>query len=224
MYQQPDANVGFTLAQEARTRLMRVFDALAGALPDVSAILTDRAGRIVEMSRKPPGVNLEAIAALAAGVTASTMELASDMGEAGFELVFEHENERQVGVWPVADRALLVVLLKGAAAVQQFEERMEGKLGAELADIITGAREPLRAVPPPRLESRPVPPQVEQKGAALNRLVAEVQEKKPQALAGENASKMLKFREGILQAAGRSDWDRAEALCDEARRWLISLV
>ncbi|MEK7766557.1 MAG: roadblock/LC7 domain-containing protein, partial [bacterium] len=145
-----DANIGFTLTGDGRTRLVRVLDAFAAALPSASAILIDKAGRIVEIARKPLGVKLEAIAALASACHASTHELAHAMKEDEFALLFENEDEQQVYVWPVADRALLVILVKGAAAVDALEQHMDGALGKELIAVIAGARDTLQAVPPPR--------------------------------------------------------------------------
>jgi predicted regulator of Ras-like GTPase activity (Roadblock/LC7/MglB family) len=135
-----DANIGFTLTPESRTAMMRLMDGFAGELPQASVILTDLAGRIVDVARKPLGVTLEGIAALAAGVFASTSALAKSMGDDEFSLVFEHDADRQVYVRPIAGRALLVVLLKGAAAAERIDDRLEGPLGADLAAVISRCR------------------------------------------------------------------------------------
>jgi len=218
-----DANVGFTLTSDARMRLIRVLDAIAQTIPQAAALLIDKAGRIVDIPRKPPGVNIEAISALAAGCNASTNELAESMGEKGFALLFEHGDDRQVYVWPVADRALLVVLLRGAAAVEQLENQMEGTLGQELEAVVKEAREPLQAVPPPRIEPTAVPPALEERVRQLNAFVMDVQGKKPAALDGEVGKRLLKTREELVQAMSRQDWEGTGKLCDDARKWLSAI-
>ena len=218
-----DANVGFTLTPESRSRLIRSLDALAQVIPQSAAFLIDMAGRIVDVPRKPPGVNIEAVSALAAGCHASTNELAGSMSEKGFALLFEHGDDRQVYVWPVADRALLIVLLRGAAAVEQFEAQMEGKLGQEIEAVVKEGREPLQAVPPPRIEPAKVPPDLDEKVRQLNALVMELQGKKPTAFLGESGRRLLKSREDLVQTMSREDWAVAAQLCEDAKKWLSTL-
>src|SRR6185436_1007569 len=121
-----DVNVGFVLSPEGRGRVVRILDDLAASLPQASAVLIDRAGRIVDVARKPLGVKLEELATLAAGVFASSAALGTSMGEEAFTLEFEHDNEQEVLVWPVGVRALLVVLVKGLDGAAKVEERMDG--------------------------------------------------------------------------------------------------
>lgn len=218
-----DANVGFTLTPDARMRLIRTLDAIAQAIPQSSALLIDLAGRIVDIPRKPPGVNIEAISALSAGVNASTNELAGSMGEKAFALLFEHGDDRQLYVWPVAERSLLVVLLRGATAVEQLEDLMEGKLGQELEAVVREAREPLKSVPPPRIEPAAVPPALEEQVRLLHAFTMDVQARKPNAFSGEGNRRLLKAREELVQAMTRQDWDAAGRVCDETRRWLSSI-
>lgn len=218
-----DANIGFTLTPESRTALMRLMDGLAGELPQASVLLTDLAGRIVDVARKPLGVKLEGIAALAAGVFASTTALATSMGDDSFSLVFEHEADKQVYVRPIADRGLLVVLLKGGAAADQLDDRLEGQLGTDLADVLTGGRQPLQAVPPPRVDTAAVPDALTAKVRALGVRLLDVETRKAGALAPEVYTKILCLREDLVQAMARKDWDGAEGLCRTADAWVAGL-
>lgn len=218
-----DANVGFTLTAEGRTRLIRVLDALATALPQASAVLIDLAGRIVEIARKPLGVKLEAIAALASACHASTHELAGSLGEEEFALLFENEDDQQVYVWPVADRALLVVLVKGATAgVELLEQQMEGAPGKELEAVVTSARAPLQAVPPPRIAPPTVPASVGHQVQGLVFTIMELQGSHPKAFTPEVSARLLRSREEVVQAMSRHDWDKALALCEATRTWLVT--
>jgi len=218
-----DANIGFTLTPEGRARLIHVLDDFAASLPSASALLTDKAGRIVEIARKPVGVNLEAIAALAAGCHASNHELAKSIGEEDFSFLFEHTDDRQVYVWPVADRGLLVVLLKGYAGAEQLEQMMDGKLGKDLETVLTGAREPLRSVPPPRVDSTGVPPDLAAKMKALTSHIMDTQTRKPTAFSEATRARLLKDREDLVQAMSRRDWARAGGLIDQVHGWLATV-
>jgi len=222
-YREADSNVAFTVSQEARIRLIRCLDALAAALPQASAFLIDRAGRIVDVPRKPPGVDLEAISALAAGVHASTQELAESLGDRGFALLFEHGDDRQVYVWPILGRALLVVLMKGAVGVEQLEQQMEGPLGKELEAVVQEARDPLQTVAAPRIEPHQVPPEITAKVHSLNAMVTEMQGKNPVLLSGENGARLLRAREVMVQTASKQDWERTSSICDQTTAWLNTL-
>jgi len=220
MAQLGDANIGFTLTPEGRMRLIRSLDAITQAIPQSAALLIDLAGRIVDVPKRPPGVNLEAISALAAGCHASTTELAVTMGEKSYALLFEHGDDRQVYVWPVGERALLVVLLKGSASVEQLETHMEGKLGAELESVVKDAREPMKSVPPPRIEPAEGPSILEDKVRTLNAFIMDIQANKPGSLAGERSKRLLKAREELVQAMSHEFWEKASDICDETRKWL----
>jgi len=215
-----DANIGFTLTPEGRTRLIRALDAVTQTIPQSAALLIDLAGRIVDVPKRPPGVNLEAISALAAGCHASTTELAETMGEKSYALLFEHGDDRQVYVWPVGERALLVVLLKGSASVEQLEAQMEGKLGVELDAVVKDAREPMKSVPPPRIEPSEGPAIIEDKVRTLNAFIMEIQANKPETLSGDRGKRLLKAREELVQAMSHEFWDKASTICDETRQWL----
>jgi predicted regulator of Ras-like GTPase activity (Roadblock/LC7/MglB family) len=218
-----DANIGFTLTPEGRSRLIHVLDGFAAALPSASAILIDKAGRIVEIARKPVGVNLEAISALAAGCHASNHELAKAIGEEDFSFLFEHTDDRQVYVWPVADRGLLVVLLKGYAGAEQLEKMMDEKMGKDLEAVLTGAREPLRSVPPPRVDPSDVPPELGSKMKALTMLILDVQARKSAAFNEATRARLLKDREDLVQAMSRRDWVRAGGLIESTTAWIRAL-
>lgn len=215
-----DANIGFTLTPEGRTRLIRALDSLTQAIPQSIALLIDLAGRIVDVPKRPPGVNLEAISALAAGCHASTTELAVTMGEKSYALLFEHGDDRQVYVWPVGERGLLVVLLKGSATVEQLEAYMEGKLGVELESLVKDAREPLKSVPPPRIEPAEGPAAIEEKVRSLNAFIMDIQANKPGTLTGDRGKRLLRAREDLVQAMSHGNWDKASVICDETRTWL----
>lgn len=220
MAQAADANVGFTLPAQARSQLIHILDSFAEALPQASSLLTDKAGRIVEIARKPLGVDLEALAALAAGCNASTNELARFLGDEGFMLFFEHDDDRQVFIWPVADRALLVVLLKGDAWGQKLEELVDGKLGKDLAAVIGNAREPLQAVPPPRIKPQPPPGPVTTKMKDLSAKIMLLQSSRAREFTDDVNARLLKDREEIVQAVNRQDWGRAGEICDVTLDWL----
>jgi len=217
-----DANIGFTLTAEGRTRLIRALDNLTQAIPQSVALLIDLAGRIVDVPKRPAGINLEAISALAAGCHASTTELAVTMGEKSYALLFEHGDDRQVYVWPIGARGLLVVLLKGSASVELLETHMEGKLGVELDAIVKDAREPMKTVPPPRIEPAEGPSVIEEKVRSLNAFIMDIQANKPANLAGDRGKRLLKAREELVQAMSHGFWDKAAEICDETRAWLLA--
>jgi predicted regulator of Ras-like GTPase activity (Roadblock/LC7/MglB family) len=219
-----DANVGLTFSSSGRARLIRVLDAFAMALPEASSLLIDKAGRIVETARKPLGINLEAICALAAGVHASTHELASSMGEEDFALLFEHTDDRQVFVWPVADRAMLVILLKGTGAMEKITQEMEGRLGEELVAVVKEAREPLRVVPPPRIDVPDIPNALGEQMRALTMHIMELQAKHAGKFTFDANTRLLRHREDLIQALTLKDWDRAGAVCNATTEWLKSLM
>lgn len=217
-----DANVGFTLTPQGRQRLIRLLDTFADQLPQASAFLVDLAGRIVEIARKPVGVKLEEISALAAGCYASTEKLAGSFQEQHFALAFQHEDDRQVLVWPVGERALLVVLLRGVAALEQLEEKMDGPLGADLAAVVQEAREPLQAVPPPRIEPAEVPAAVHERERMLTNLVMDLQAKRPAEFTPPVIAKLLHAREDLARAVSECDWDLASGICNSTIAWLSS--
>lgn len=219
-----DANIGFTLTPDARARLLGVLDRLAGDQPQASAVLTDLAGRIVEIARKPLGVKLEEIAALAAGTHASSQQLATAMEEGEFALVFLHDDDRQVAVWPVANRALLVVILRNSEGFGELEHRMDGALGRELAAVIESAREPLKSVPPPRIAPAEIPGPVAAQMRMLTERIMALQAKFPSGFPPETQAKMLKAREDLGRMIGALDWPGATRLLAETGRWLSTLA
>ncbi len=218
-----DANVGFTLTPEGRTRLMGVMDRLAGDEPQAAAVLTDLAGRIVEIARKPLGVKLEEIAALAAGTFASSQQLAVAMEEGSFALAFLHDDDRQVAVWPIANRALLVVLLRGSTGFAGLEARMDGPLGKELAAVIESAREPLKSVPPPRVAAAEIPGPVAAQMRMLTERIMTLQGKFATGFPPEVQARLLKAREDLGIAIGALDWPGATRLLAETTRWLMTV-
>lgn len=215
-----DVNVGFVLSPEGKGRVVRILDELAAALPSASAVLIDRAGRIVEVARKPLGVKLNEIAALAAGVFASSQALGQSMGEQTFTLEFEHENDQEVLVWPAGDRALLVVLVKGLDGAEKLEERMEGLTGKELVAAVAQAAEPPRTVPPPRVEASAMPPDLAAQIRELMLLVMGLQAAHAAKFTPEVRAKLLRFREDITRLAGREDWGQAGLQASAALQWL----
>lgn len=218
-----DANFGFLLTQPQRMQVARTLDGLVDGLAQSSSVLIDRAGRIVEIARKPFGVNLPAISALAAGCFATTHELASAMGEAEYSLLFQHENDQQVYIWPVADRGLLVVLLKGAqaAGIETLETRLNGALGAELTTVVKQAPEPVKVVPPPRVAPPDIPPELKQRTRALTGLIMDLQSKRPKDFTPEINAGLLRAREQLVQTLSRRDWRKAWEICEGTRQWLL---
>jgi len=219
-----DANVGFTLTPEGKARLIASLDRIAGAIPRSSAILADKAGRVVDIARRPMGVNVEGICALAAGVYASTKELGRSFGEEEFSLLFEHEDEQQVFVWLVADRALFIGLLKSAAAVTELEEALAGQSGQDLAATVKGAREPLRSVPPPRIDPMKMPADMAAKVRILTLKMLELQNKSGGKAGPEASKSILKLREELHRTMSAGDWAAAGTICDQAIRLVENTV
>lgn len=219
----PDTNIGFTLTQQQRIQLARSLDGMVDGLAQSSSVLIDRAGRIVEIARKPFGVNLPAISALAAGCYATTSELAKTTGDENFSLLFQHENDQQVYIWPVLDRALVVVLLKGTAAtgVEMLESRFSGAIGTDLIRTIKEAQEPPRTVPPPKVVAPEVPPELRQRTRALTGLIMDLQTKRPGDFTPEINAGLLRSRETLIQSMSKRDWRKAWEICEGTRQWLL---
>jgi hypothetical protein len=218
-----DANVGFLLTQSQRVQVARALDGLVDGLAQSSSVLIDRAGRVVEIARKPFGVPLPAISALAAGCFATTRELARVLGEEDPALLFQHESDQQVYIWPVAERALLVVLLKGtvASGVVTLEERLNGALGKDLVSTVQAAQEPPRVVPPPKVSPPEIPPEVRQRTRALTALIMDLQASRPNDFTPEINAGLLRARESLVQALSRRDWRKAWEICEGTRQWLL---
>jgi len=191
-----DTNVAFVLTQSQRMQVARALDGIVEGLPQSSSVLIDRAGRIVEIARKPFGVNLPAISALAAGCFATTHELAAAMGEDEYSLLFQHENDQQVYIWPVADRALLVVLLKSAQAnlVESLEGRLAGTVGQDLVRAVKEAQEPPKIVPPPKIAPPEIPLELRHRTRALTALIMDLQSKRPEEFTREVNTGLLQAR------------------------------
>jgi predicted regulator of Ras-like GTPase activity (Roadblock/LC7/MglB family) len=216
-----DTNVGFIFTQNQRIQVGRLLDGFVDGLAQSSSVLIDRAGRIAEIARKPVGVNLHAVSALAAGCFATTHELAAEMGEAEYSLLFQHENEQQVYIWPVADRALLVVILRGLAGVQTLEARLTGAMGADLLRVVMDAQAPVQAVPPPRVTPPEVPVEVRHRTRALTALIMDLQTKRPADFTPDVTSGLLRSREQLVQALSKRDWRKAWEICEGTRQWLL---
>jgi hypothetical protein len=215
-----DANVGFTLASEDRLRLVRALDRIAEDLPEGCSFLIDLAGRIVDVARRPTGVTLEPIAALAAGVHASTVELAGAMEEREFRLVFEREDDRTVVVWPVAGRALLVAMLRSPDALRLLEARMKSPAGIEVEALIRSAREPMQVVPPPRVVPYDAPEEIKERMRGFSKAVLDAQARHGGELPPELAVPVLKARDELIRALEGRDWERAGKTIDEIGRRL----
>lgn len=218
-----DANIGFTLTPDGRARLLGILDRLVGDQPQASAVLTDLAGRIVEIARKPLGVKLEEIAALAAGTHASSQQLATAMEEGEFALTFLNDDERQVAVWPLAGRALLVVILRSAASAGEFEHRMDGALGRELVSVLESAREPLKSVPPPRIAAAEIPAPIAAQMRMLTERIMLLQAAAPGGFSPEVQARLLKARDDLGRTIGALDWPGATKLLAETGRWLMTV-
>lgn len=219
-----DANIGFTLTPDGRARLLGILDRLVGDQPQASAVLTDLAGRIVEIARKPLGVKLDEIAALAAGTHASSQQLAVAMEEGEFALVFLHDDDRQVAVWPLAGRALLVAILRGTASTGEFEHRMDGALGRELVAVLEAAREPLKSVPPPRVTAAEIPAPVAAQMRMLTERIMTLQAGFPAGFPPEIQARLVKSRDDLGRTIGALDWPGATKLLAETGRWLMTVT
>jgi len=216
-----DTNVGFIFTQNQRIQVGRLLDGFVDGLAQSSSVLIDRAGRIAEIARKPVGVNLHAVSALAAGCFATTHELAAAMGEAEYSLLFQHENEQQVYIWPVADRALLVVIMRGLAGVQTLEDRLTGAMGTDLTRVVMDAQAPVKAVPPPRVTPPEVPVEVRHRTRALTALIMDLQTRRPEDFTQDVQSGLLRSREQLVQAMSKRDWRKAWEICEGTRQWLL---
>jgi predicted regulator of Ras-like GTPase activity (Roadblock/LC7/MglB family) len=216
-----DTNVGFILTMSQRIQIGRLLDGFVEGLSQSSSVLIDRAGRIAEIARKPVGVNLHAISALAAGCFATTHELAQAMGENEYSLLFQHENEQQVYIWPVADRALLVVLLRGMSGVQTLEDRLAGSMGLDLVKVVKEAQEPPKTVPPPRVIPPEIPAEVRHRTRALTALIMDLQARRPQDFTPDVNTGLLRSREQLVQALTKRDWRKAWEICEGTRQWLL---
>ena len=218
-----DTNVAFILTQAQRVQVARSLDGIVDGLPQSSSVLIDRAGRIVEIARKPFGVNLPAISALAAGCFATTHELAAAMGEDEYSLLFQHENDQQVYIWPVGSRALLVVLLKTAQAniVETLEGRLGGGVGQDLVRTVKEAQEPPRTVPAPKIAPPEIPEEVRHRTRALTALIMDLQSKRPDEFTREVNTGLLSARESLVQALSKRDWRKAWEICEGTRQWLL---
>ncbi|MEK7766044.1 MAG: hypothetical protein AAB368_07375 [bacterium] len=215
-----DANISFTLTDEGRTRLIRVLDRITEGLHRASAVLTDTSGRIVDIIKRPVGIDLENLAALAAGCNATTKALAASMGEKETTLVFEHEDEQRVCIWPVLERALLVVMVRDKLSVETLEQRLMGSLGQELTAVVLGARSPLLKTPPPRVILTAVPVDVRSRVRALTSLIMNLQDRRPAAFTPDVNTRLLKSREELMKALQFENWPRAAALCLATAAWL----
>ena len=127
-------------------------------------------------------------------------------------------------VWPVGERALLVVLLRGVSALEQLEEKMDGPLGADLAAVVQEAREPLQAVPPPRIEPAALPPAVHERERALTNLVMDLQAKRPSEFTALVTTKLLHAREDLARAVSEQKWEAAIEICNTTQAWLSTTI
>lgn len=219
-----DSNVGFVLEAPQKARIKELMDGLLEGLPQGYSVLIDRAGRIVETAKEPAGVTLEALSALSAGCYATTLELAKVMGEEDYSLLFRQEDDHQVYIWPVANRALLVALLATAKSVEMLEENLGGAMGRELIGLVREAKMPERTVPPPRIVPSEVPFEVRSRMHALTALIMDLQAKKPEAFTEEVKKVLLRVREELIRTIAASDWRRAIGICEWGRRWLADTL
>lgn len=223
-YAVSDGNVAFTLTPPQRQRVMRTLDKIVYGLPQASSILIDRSGRIVEVARRPVGVELPAISALAAGCYATTHELANAMGEKEYSLLFQHEDDQQVYIWAVGDRALLVVLLRGASSADTLEEHLAQGLGSELTAIVREANEPAMSAPPPRVEAAVIPQEVREKTRTLTAVIMDLQANLPGKFTPRVNSALLHSREQLVKAICRQDWRAAIEICEATRKSMIRFM
>ncbi len=217
----PDTNVGFVLDSAQQTRVAGLMERILDELPQGYSVLIDRAGRIVNVCHEPVGVQLEALSALSAGCYATTNELAKVMGEEEYSLLFRQEDDNQVYVWPVADRALLVVLLKTSRGVEMLEERLGGPMGRELVAMVRTAKLPDRPTPPPRIVIEEIPYEVRTRTRNLTALITSLQTRMPEKFNDEIKRVLLKAREEIIKSITAQDWRRTMGVCEWCRQWLF---
>ena len=97
-------------------------------------------------------------------------------------------------------------------------------MGQELAAIMDEVRDPLQAVPPPRIAPQDVPAQVREKIKGLNALVTELQTKREKDFSEEIRGKILRARGDMGQSMSRQRWDEASRLADDTCAWLLRLL
>jgi len=216
-----DSNVGFMLTTAQRQQVIKSLSGCVEGMPSASAILIDRAGRVVEDASRPTGVNLPAISALAAGCYATTHELAKTVGQPEYSLLFQHEDGRQVYIWPVGVRGLLVALLGGVRFVPELEMRLKGAVGTALAEVVAAAQEPERHVPPPRIVTLEVPEEVKAKTKVLTALLLDLQQRSGGKFPPEASRFLLQARDRLARALSNSEWKEALAECESTRAWLV---
>ncbi|MEK7766558.1 MAG: hypothetical protein AAB368_09990, partial [bacterium] len=85
-------------------------------------------------------------------------------------------------------------------------------------------RDPLQAVPPPRIESQRLPDALGHKMEALIFYIMDLQGRHPASFGAEATGKLLRMREELVQVMSRQDWEKAGVLCDATRAWLATVV
>ena len=215
-----DTNVAFSLTVAQRQQAIRSLTQCVAGMPTSSAILIDRAGRIVGESQRPMGVDLPSISALAAGCYATTSELATTMGQSGYHLVFQQDNGQQVFIWPVSDRALLVVLMRDPRHGTEMERRLDGDIGRELTEVISRAQEPEKRVPPPKVVLAEVPEDVRQKTRTLTAILTDLQTRGGGNFSPEITRYMLRARDDLVKALSTNNWVTASVICENTVSWL----
>src|SRR6185503_17327780 len=110
-----------------------------------------------------------------------------------------------------------------ANGLGEFEHRMDGALGRELAAVIEQAREPLKSVPPPRVSPADIPPPIAAQMRMLTERIMLLQASAPAGFPPEMQARLLKARDDLGRTISALDWLGATRLLAETSRWLASL-
>src|SRR5258708_27830400 len=99
------------------------------------ALLIDKEGHLVTKKGFTKSFNTDSIAALVAGSFAATKQVAKQLGETEFSVLFHQGKNENIHIGLVAERALVVVIFDDRTTlgmVRLYAEELTEKLGAEL--------------------------------------------------------------------------------------------
>jgi predicted regulator of Ras-like GTPase activity (Roadblock/LC7/MglB family) len=113
------------------------------------AIIIDKEGHLVTKRGYTKSINTDALSALVAGSFAATREIAKQLGETEFAVLFHEGKDQHIQVSLVADRALLVIVFDDRTTLgmirvtaAQLTEKLAGLFLAAAERNLT--REPVR--------------------------------------------------------------------------------
>lgn len=101
------------------------------------AVVTDHTGRVLARQGFATGMDLAAVATLAAGIHSASGELAGMLGQRGFEQLYQGAGDNQIFLAPVETTAgeLLLAAVFGAEATIGMVRVLFARLAKEAADL-----------------------------------------------------------------------------------------